>query len=59
MQTTGSPHMKKAYQHLTSRDPSKFWTSGQWMTEKRGKGCIYVYIVVYPFFLDNIYATDM
>lgn len=34
--TTGSPHMKKAYQHLTSRDPSKFWTSGQWMTEKRG-----------------------
>ncbi|XP_047494787.1 acyl-CoA dehydrogenase family member 11-like [Penaeus chinensis] len=34
--TIGSHHMKKAYQHLTSRDPSKFWTSGQWMTEKRG-----------------------
>ncbi len=22
--------------HLTSRDPQKFWTSGQWMTEKTG-----------------------
>jgi alkylation response protein AidB-like acyl-CoA dehydrogenase len=22
--------------HLTSRDPMKFWTSGQWMTERRG-----------------------
>jgi putative acyl-CoA dehydrogenase len=25
-----------AFQHLTSRDPSKAWTSGQWMTEKPG-----------------------
>lgn len=25
-----------AYQRLTSRDPKQFWTSGQWMTEKRG-----------------------
>jgi putative acyl-CoA dehydrogenase len=24
------------YRHLTSRDPSEFWTSGQWMTEKTG-----------------------
>lgn len=24
------------YNHLTSRDPAKFWTSGQWMTEKPG-----------------------
>ena len=22
--------------HLTSRDPQQFWTSGQWMTERRG-----------------------
>merc|ERR1712002_1310788 len=22
--------------NLTSRDPAKFWTSGQWMTEKKG-----------------------
>lgn len=27
---------KKAFSHLTSRDPAKFWTSGQWMTEKTG-----------------------
>ena len=25
-----------AHEHLTSRDPSMFWTSGQWMTERRG-----------------------
>ncbi|XP_061162322.1 acyl-CoA dehydrogenase family member 11-like [Saccostrea echinata] len=25
-----------AYSHLTSRDPTQFWTSGQWMTERRG-----------------------
>ncbi|XP_045209174.2 acyl-CoA dehydrogenase family member 11-like isoform X1 [Mercenaria mercenaria] len=28
--------MDKAYPRLTSRDPALFWTSGQWMTEKRG-----------------------
>lgn len=27
---------KKAFNNLTSRDPNKFWTSGQWMTERRG-----------------------
>lgn len=25
-----------AYKHLTSREPSLFWTSGQWMTERTG-----------------------
>ncbi len=25
-----------AFTHLTSRDPQKFWTSGQWMTERTG-----------------------
>ncbi|ELT99005.1 hypothetical protein CAPTEDRAFT_179194 [Capitella teleta] len=25
-----------AYGHLISRDPVSFWTSGQWMTERRG-----------------------
>lgn len=25
-----------AYQALTSRDPERFWTSGQWMTERTG-----------------------
>ena len=28
--------MEKIYTRLTSRDPNNFWTSGQWMTEKRG-----------------------
>lgn len=31
-----SPSLQNAYQHLTSRDPQQFWTSGQWMTEKKG-----------------------
>jgi acyl-CoA dehydrogenase len=26
----------RAVHHLTSRDPSQFWTSGQWMTESTG-----------------------
>ena len=25
-----------AFARLTSRDPDRFWTSGQWMTEKGG-----------------------
>ena len=28
--------MGYAYSRLISRDPNKFWTSGQWMTERRG-----------------------
>ncbi|XP_041377829.1 acyl-CoA dehydrogenase family member 11-like [Gigantopelta aegis] len=28
--------MERAYRRLTSRDPSQFWTSGQWMTERKG-----------------------
>ncbi|KAJ2962335.1 hypothetical protein NQZ79_g2463 [Umbelopsis isabellina] len=33
----GTPEMKsKYYRKLTSRDPSDFWTSGQWMTERPG-----------------------
>ena len=31
-----SPSLVEAYKNLTSRDPDQFWTSGQWMTEKRG-----------------------
>ncbi len=33
----GTLEMKeRAYRYLTSRDPKKFWTSGQWMTERTG-----------------------
>lgn len=36
-QSLGLPgSLKNAFDHLTSRDPKKFWTSGQWMTERRG-----------------------
>jgi alkylation response protein AidB-like acyl-CoA dehydrogenase len=28
--------IERAVPHLTSRDPSEFWTSGQWMTEASG-----------------------
>ncbi|KAK3326358.1 acyl-CoA dehydrogenase/oxidase [Apodospora peruviana] len=28
--------LQNAYNHLTSRDPAKAWTSGQWMTERTG-----------------------
>ncbi len=27
---------KNAFDHLISKDPKEFWTSGQWMTEKTG-----------------------
>ncbi|XP_030225788.1 acyl-CoA dehydrogenase family member 11-like isoform X2 [Gadus morhua] len=30
------PAVDSAYRRLTSRDPERFWTSGQWMTERRG-----------------------
>ena len=30
------PLKKKYFDNLTSRDPLKFWTAGQWMTEKSG-----------------------
>ncbi|KAM6422824.1 acyl-CoA dehydrogenase family member 11-like isoform 2-T3 [Liasis olivaceus] len=28
--------LEEAYAHLTSCDPKTFWTSGQWMTERKG-----------------------
>ncbi|HVS77732.1 MAG TPA: acyl-CoA dehydrogenase family protein [Steroidobacteraceae bacterium] len=28
--------IERAVPHLTSRDPTRFWTSGQWMTESTG-----------------------
>ncbi|XP_060085995.1 acyl-CoA dehydrogenase family member 11-like [Ylistrum balloti] len=35
--TTEYPWLKeRAFGHLTSRQPGQFWTSGQWMTERKG-----------------------
>ncbi|XP_028269275.1 acyl-CoA dehydrogenase family member 11 isoform X2 [Parambassis ranga] len=28
--------VEEAYSHLTTRQPERFWTSGQWMTERQG-----------------------
>ncbi|NXF08570.1 ACD11 dehydrogenase, partial [Smithornis capensis] len=37
IESLGIPEsLKNAFERLTSRDPKKFWTSGQWMTERRG-----------------------
>lgn len=37
IETYGNDELKRrAFAHLTSRDPKTFWTSGQWMTEKIG-----------------------
>lgn len=31
-----SSAVDEAYSRLTTRQPARFWTSGQWMTERRG-----------------------
>ena len=33
---TSHPLYETVYQNLITRDPNRFWTSGQWMTEKGG-----------------------
>ena len=30
------PELRTAVERLTTRDPARFWTSGQWMTERTG-----------------------
>ncbi|XP_040272629.1 acyl-CoA dehydrogenase family member 11-like isoform X1 [Bufo bufo] len=37
IESLGTPDaLQDAFRHLTTRDPEKFWTSGQWMTERKG-----------------------
>jgi alkylation response protein AidB-like acyl-CoA dehydrogenase len=37
LELLGGEELKsRAFTNLTSRDPEKFWTSGQWMTERTG-----------------------
>lgn len=40
---------ERASPHLTSRDPEKFWTSGQWMTERRGGSDVGTQMFIKPF----------
>ena len=36
LEVHGDESTKSVLDHLTSRDPNEFWTSGQWMTERTG-----------------------
>ena len=36
LQVHGGEETRSVFEHLTSRDPGLFWTSGQWMTERTG-----------------------
>lgn len=36
LEVHGGPETRQVFDHLTSRDPNNFWTSGQWMTERTG-----------------------
>ena len=36
LEVHGDESTRAAFAHLTSRDPTHFWTSGQWMTERSG-----------------------
>jgi alkylation response protein AidB-like acyl-CoA dehydrogenase len=33
---TDDAYARGLFEHLTTRDPARFWTSGQWMTERTG-----------------------
>jgi len=47
------------YSRLTTTNPDKFWTSGQWMTEKAGGSdvgnydCCFVFITYYKDFTSS------
>jgi len=36
LEVHGDARTRPAFEHLTTRDPARFWTSGQWMTERTG-----------------------
>jgi putative acyl-CoA dehydrogenase len=36
LEVYGDDATRGVFEHLTSRDPNQFWTSGQWMTERAG-----------------------
>jgi len=36
LQKSEDSELQEAFSRVTSSDPNQFWTSGQWMTEKRG-----------------------
>jgi len=38
--------LDEAFKHLTSRHPDEFWTSGQWMTERKGGSDVGLYVLL-------------
>ena len=36
LEVHGDERTRPVFEHLTSRDPDRFWTCGQWMTERAG-----------------------
>jgi putative acyl-CoA dehydrogenase len=36
LEVHGDDHTRQTLERLTTRDPDRFWTSGQWMTERTG-----------------------
>src|SRR3954468_4338473 len=36
LEVYGDAHTRPVFERLTTRDPARFWTSGQWMTERTG-----------------------
>ena len=36
LEVYGDARTRPVFEHLTTRDPARFWTSGQWMTERTG-----------------------
>src|SRR3954468_4331634 len=36
LEVYGDAHTRRVFERLTTRDPARFWTSGQWMTERTG-----------------------
>lgn len=36
LEVYGDDRTRDAFERLTTRDPTRFWTSGQWMTERTG-----------------------
>ena len=49
MQRREEEQFKAAFQKLTSNSPQKFWTSGQWMTEKKGGSDVGQYFIFLKF----------
>lgn len=44
--------LAEAYARLIARDPTRFWTSGQWMTERRGGSDVGVQFSVNTTYVD-------